>query len=78
MFFTQNIIIWNNYIWIEYAIPQKDGIGTNSQIAVPGTNEENSSAKKLVQHKKIEDMTSGEREEYQYESDVRNISKILG
>jgi len=62
----------------EYAIPQKDGVGSFSQIAVPGYPEEKLSAKGLEQPKKLKDMTSDEREEYQYEADVRNVTELLG
>ena len=63
---------------VEYAISQKDGVGSYSQIAVPGNPEEKLPEKNLEQPKKLEDMTSDEREEYQYEADVRNVTELLG
>lgn len=62
----------------EYAIPQKDGVGSNTQIAVPGGDVEAEKEETIFSHKNLADMTSDEREEYQYEADVRNISKLLG
>ena len=62
----------------EYAIPQKDGVGSNTQIAVPGGDEEKEKGRTILSHKKLKDMTSDEREEYQYEADIRNVSRLLG
>ena len=63
-------------LFLEYAIPQKDGVGSNTQIAVPGGEEVKEEA--VTTHKKLKDMTSDEREEYQYEADVRNVTRLLG
>ena len=64
------------WLFLEYAIPQKDGVGSNTQIAVPGGDEVKEEA--VTIRKKLKDMTSDEREEYQYEADVRNVTRLLG
>ena len=78
IFHDQHVVFWHNYLLVEYAIPQKDGVGSFSQIAVPGYPEEKLSAKGFDQPKKLKDMTSDEREEYQYEADVKNVTELLG
>ena len=61
---------------LEYAIPQKDHIGSNTQIAIQEVDaEENASRPK---HRKLKDMTSDERELLEYEDSVKNITKYLG
>ena len=74
--------LYKNSYWnglLEYAIPQKDHIGSNTQIAIQGVDaEENASKQK---HKKIKSrisMTSDERKLLEYEDSVKNITKYLG
>ena len=71
------MLFYSIFHQIEYAIPQKDGIGSNTQIAVPGEAKDNKNDRPM-KHKKLKDMTKDEREEYEYLANVRNISKLLG
>ena len=69
-------LICQYYQILEYAIPQKDHIGSNTQIAIQGVDAKENASK--PKNRKIKDMTSDERELLEYEDGVKNITKYLG